>query len=199
MRWIFLCSVRWSNDAAAKTVGRRASVHFEVSAPFLREGRGMAVGEENSTEAEERAASRGCVGGSDHAPSITNSDHLHLWYRSIVLYFKKSWWRTIVEFTILATKPKYNKERPSGSGTLGFCSDSFTWSGAVRKIPWGHWTENIHPLMIGKRKCSNITFLQTIKDSTWTGDGTDLLNWCILCCRHGASLRKSLSRKANWL
>lgn len=40
MRWIILCSQRCSNDAAPKTVGHRASVHFEVPAPFLREGRG---------------------------------------------------------------------------------------------------------------------------------------------------------------
>lgn len=58
-RWVFLCSERCSNDAATKTVGHRASVHFEVSAPFLGEGRGMVVGEEHSTKAEERGTSGG--------------------------------------------------------------------------------------------------------------------------------------------
>lgn len=35
--------------------------------------------------------------------------------------------------------------------------------------------------------------LPTDDKSTWTSDYTDPLNWCILCCRHRASHRKSLN------
>lgn len=50
VRMVFLCSELCSNDAATKTVGHRASVHFEVSAPFLGDGRGMVVEEKSTKE-----------------------------------------------------------------------------------------------------------------------------------------------------
>lgn len=83
MQRVFLCSELCSNDAATKTVGHRASVHFEVSAPFLREGRGMVVGEENNTGKEEGHKWKR---HSNHAPSTTNYNLSYLLRNSMILF-----------------------------------------------------------------------------------------------------------------